>query len=74
MCCAVAQQEYQPHMLDAAQSPLVRALPDYERQFRHHLAHARAVHENCRVSTCHEIHRHIPAEQPGADVLHDALE
>lgn len=29
--------KYGAHPLDASPSPLVRALPDYERQFRHHL-------------------------------------
>ncbi|KAK9820447.1 hypothetical protein WJX72_010464 [[Myrmecia] bisecta] len=33
---------YEPHMLDEAGSPLVRALPDYERQFRYHLTKAQA--------------------------------
>ena len=31
------------HPLDAASSPLIRALPDYERQFRHHRQSAAAV-------------------------------
>lgn len=32
-----------PHALDAAASPLVRALPQYERGFREHLAEAAAL-------------------------------
>ena len=32
-----------PHALDAAASPLVRALPQYERGFRDHLAEAAAL-------------------------------
>ena len=31
------------HPLDHAPSPLLRALPDYQRRFRYHLAHARAL-------------------------------
>ena len=34
---------HDPHALDAAASPLVRALPQYERGFREHLAEADAL-------------------------------
>ena len=43
--CAVparGEVRYEAHMLDSAASPLVAALPQYERGFRDHLAHARA--------------------------------
>ena len=35
----------QPHALDRASSPLLRALPEYERQFAFQLARARALAE-----------------------------
>ena len=40
----------EPHALDEAKSPLIRALPDYERQFRYHLAQAGALFEASQVS------------------------
>ena len=52
--CAVTSPPtltYEPHTLDAAPSPLIRALPDYERQFRFHLARAQAVLESSQVHT-----------------------
>ena len=39
---AIAQQR---HRLDAAASPLLRLLPDYQRQFSQHLLQANACHE-----------------------------
>jgi hypothetical protein len=35
----------QRHRLDEAGSPLLRLLPDYQRQFREHLLQANARHE-----------------------------
>ena len=49
---AVANQpliSYEPHTLDGAASPLIRALPEYERQFRDHLTRAQAVWEASQV-------------------------
>lgn len=34
--------QYKPHALDSAPSPLLQTLPNYERQFRHHLQKAEA--------------------------------
>ena len=34
--------QYEPHALDRAPSPLLQTLPNYERQFRHHLQKAQA--------------------------------
>ncbi|PSC71466.1 Autophagy-related 11 [Micractinium conductrix] len=44
----------QRHRLDAASSPLLRALPDYLRQFQEHLLTAAARHDACqhRLVTC----------------------
>ncbi|CAL8460904.1 g435 [Coccomyxa elongata] len=48
------QVRYEAHLLDAAASPLVAALPQYERGFRDHHAAGRAyldaIHERLRVS------------------------
>lgn len=38
----------QRHRLDAASSPLLRALPDYLRQFQEHLLTAAARHDACQ--------------------------
>ncbi|BDA42038.1 Autophagy-related protein 11 [Coccomyxa sp. Obi] len=50
----VGQVRYEAHLLDAAASPLVAALPQYERGFRDHHAAGRAylnaIHERLRVS------------------------
>jgi hypothetical protein len=35
----------QPHALDKAGSPLLKALPEYERQFQFHVGQARALAE-----------------------------
>lgn len=40
---AAGQAAHAAHALDAAASPLVRALPQYERGFRDHLAEAAAL-------------------------------
>ena len=50
--CAVpapGQVRYEAHMLDSAASPLVAALPQYERGFRDHLAAGRAYWEATQV-------------------------
>lgn len=48
LLCSVSGLEgirEQRHRLDAAGSPLLRALPDYQRQFQEHLLQANARHE-----------------------------
>lgn len=49
------------HPLDNAPSPLLRALPDYQRRFRHHLGYARALWgcSQARLATA----RRLVAEQ-----------
>ena len=37
--------QYEAHLLDSVASPMVRALPAYERDFRSHLLRARAAWE-----------------------------
>jgi hypothetical protein len=49
---APGQVRYEAHMLDAAASPLVAALPQYERGFRDHLAAGRAYAEATQVRAC----------------------
>ena len=42
---------YEPHMLDAASSPLMSALPQYERSFRDHLSTGQAYLGATHVSS-----------------------
>ena len=42
---AAGSIQYEEHLLDSAPSPLVRALPAYERDFRGHLLRARRLWE-----------------------------
>ena len=37
--------QYEPHLLDSVPSPMMRALPVYERDFRGHLLRSRALWE-----------------------------
>lgn len=45
------QVPYEPHMLDAATSPLISALPQYERSFLDHLSSGQAYHGAMQAST-----------------------
>ena len=46
------QVPYEPHMLDAASSPLISALPQYERSFLDHLSIGQAYHAAMQVLCC----------------------
>ncbi|KAK9786296.1 hypothetical protein WJX73_002901 [Symbiochloris irregularis] len=72
----VPPQEYQPHTLDAAHSPLIRALPEYERQFRHHLAHSQAALESCqaRHRTCTQLVGEIEVQGRAIDAARTNVE
>ncbi len=56
----LGQVPYEPHMLDAASSPLISALPQYERSFLDHLSIGQAYHGAIQASTafCLRIHQH----------------
>lgn len=49
--------QYEPHALDRAPSPLLQTLPNYERQFRHHLqkAEAHMVVSQQREGICRQL-------------------
>ena len=51
-CAAVrpGQVPYEPHMLDAASSPLISALPQYERSFQDHFSSGHAYLVAMQVS------------------------
>ena len=49
--------QYEPHALDSAPSPLLQTLPNYERQFRHHLqkAHGHLDVSQQREAICRQL-------------------
>ena len=49
------QVPYEPHMLDAASSPLISALPQYERSFLDHLGLGQAYFGAMEV-TCRSLY------------------
>lgn len=51
---------YEPHMLDSAASPLVAALPQYERGFLDHLSAGRAYWGAIQVCSCSLCLRGLP--------------
>lgn len=59
-----------PHPLDEATDPALKALPSYERQFRHHFQHGRAIYR-CTIAkfdTCERLLREQKVQERALEI------
>lgn len=59
-----------PHPLDEATDPALKALPSYERQFRHHFQHGRAIYRRtiAKFDTCERLLREQKVQERALEI------